>query len=159
MSDLRLGSRESLAHDATFAVLDLEFTGLDPVRDRVCEIAIARVRGGEVLDRWSTLVAPGVRMSIPSIRITGLTDSLLHEAPPFAEVADEVLARLAGAVPVSHNIPTGWGFLQREFHRLGRPLPPPDPAVDTLLWARRLFCFPRNNLVEVCQRLGLAGPG
>ena len=63
-----LGSRDCLARDATYAVLDLEFTGLDPAVDRVCEVAIARIVRGEVLDRWGTLVAPGVAMSIPAIR-------------------------------------------------------------------------------------------
>ena len=159
MTPIQLGSRESLARDATFAVLDLEFTGLDPGVDRVCEVAIARVQNGVVRDRWSSLVNPAVRMSIPSIRITGLTDSQLADAPRFADVADEVVARLEGAIPVSHNIPSDWGFLQREFQRLERPLPPPEPAIDTLLWSRRLFSFPRNNLAEVCLRLGIPGPG
>jgi DNA polymerase-3 subunit epsilon len=155
----QLGSRADLAHEAVFAVMDLEFTGLDPAVDRVCEVAIARVRGGVVLDRWSSLVRPGVPMSIPAIRITGLTDSQLADAPSFAEIADAIRDRLDGAVPVSHNVPSDWGFLQREFHRLDRPLPPAEPAIDTLLWSRRLFCFPRNNLTEVCERLGIPGPG
>jgi DNA polymerase III subunit epsilon len=156
---IQLGSRDSLARDATYAVLDLEFTGLDPAVDRVCEIAIARVQGDRVIDRWSSLVGSGQPMSIPAIRVTGLTDGALSGAPPFAAVADEVLERLAGAVPVSHNVPSDWGFLQREFARLDRPLPPAEPCIDTLLWSRRLFCFPKNNLAEVCQRLGIPGPG
>jgi DNA polymerase-3 subunit epsilon len=152
-------SVDARVRDACFAAIDLEFTGLDPRRDRVVEVAVVRLRKGEVEAEFSSLVRPECTMSAEAVRITGLSDSLLASAPSFADIAPRVLELLADAVLVSHNIPTDLGFLQRELERCGLPLAPPIPAVDTLLAARRLFGFPRNNLVEVAARLGVAPPG
>ena len=153
-----MASRGSVTHPARYAALDLEFTGLDPARDRICEVAVVVVADGAVVDEFSSLVRPECPMSPSAVSVTGLTDALLAGAPPFASVADALCDRLEGAVVVSHNIPTDLGFLQRELTRIGRPLPPLTPTLDTLLLARRLFHFPRNNLAAVCVHLGLEPP-
>lgn len=147
------------AAGATFVALDLEFTGLDPVRDRVVEVGAVRVGGDGVERELSTLVRPDRPMSAQAIAITGITDAQLAGAPTFAEIAPALREILEGAALVCHNVPTDLGFLQREFARTGAPLAPPDIAVDTLLFARRLFSFPRNHLPEVCARLGVDPPG
>jgi len=154
----RMASRGSETHPARYAALDLEFTGLDPSRDRICEVAVVVVEGGAVVDAFSSLVRPGVPMSPSAVSVTGLTDGLLDSAPPFEAVAEPLCERLQDAVIVSHNIPTDLGFLQRELTRIGRPLPPLTSTLDTLLLARRLFHFPRNNLAAVCAHLGVEAP-
>ncbi len=136
------------------AVLDLEMTGLDPESDRVCEVAVVRVDGTVVLAEIQALVNPGMRMSSAATRVTGITDAMLRGAPTFADVAGDVAELLEGAVIVSHNVTHDLEFLHREFDRAGRPLSPPI-AADTLLMARRLFAFPRNNLQAVCEPLGV----
>lgn len=147
------------ASESTFVALDLEFTGLDPARDRIVEIGLVRFRGDVVEREYSTLVRPDRPMSPSAVAVTGITDSQLAGAPAFAEIAGTLRHLLADAALVCHNVPTDTGFLQREFARIGQPLPPPDLAVDTLLLCRRLFSFPKNNLAEVCQRLGIDAPG
>ena len=42
------------------AFIDVESTGAHPVRDRITEIAILRVEDGVLVDRWESLVAPGI---------------------------------------------------------------------------------------------------
>jgi DNA polymerase III epsilon subunit family exonuclease len=139
------------------AVVDLEMTGLSPRDDRVCEVAVVRWRGG-VVDEWSTLVRPGVRMSATASRCHGLSDHDVAAAPLFSEVADELTERLHGCVFVAHNAPFDLGFLGREYAACGRSLPGLLP-LDTLLMARRLFAFPRNDLASACARLGVVPDG
>ena len=147
------------AADTCFVALDLEFTGLDPARDRIAEIGLVRFRGDVVEREDSTLIRSDRPMSAGAIAVTGITDSTLANAPLFAEIADTLRELLADAALVCHNVPTDIGFLQREFSRTGLPFPPPDVAIDTLLLCRRLFSFPKNNLAEVCTRLGIDVPG
>ncbi len=142
---------------APVAVIDLEMTGLSVERDRICEIAIVR-RDGEAVEEWSTLIAPGVSMSKSAMRCHGLSDADVADAPRLVEVAQRIESLLEGAIFVAHNAPFDLGFLQRAFASCGRELPA-VPVVDTLLMARRLFAFPRNDLRSACDRLGVTLEG
>lgn len=99
-----------------YAVVDVETTGGAVARgDRITEIGIVVVDGaGEVRDTYSSLVNPG--RPIPSFisRLTGITDELVRDAPPFAEVAAEVVERVSGRVFVAHNVGFDWGFVDHE---------------------------------------------
>jgi len=119
----------------TFAVLDLETTGLYPNQgSRVCEVGIVRMRGdGVVLDEYSTLVSPGLR--ITNDEYHGITDADVRHAPTFQQIAGDVLAYLSGAIVVSHNLDFNEGFLVAEFGRLGVPLQG-VPGLCTLVTAR-----------------------
>lgn len=139
-------------------VVDLEMTGLDLERDRICEVAAVRASGGEVLRSINTLVAPGVPMSEEAARVTGISDADLRGAPPFEQVAPELFDLLDGAVLVCHNVDTDLAFIQREVDLLEQQLEPPV-SLDTLWMARRLFAFPRNALYAVAEKLGVATQG
>lgn len=143
-------------HDVPLAVLDFEMTGLNPERDRVCEVAVVRgsVRQGEIAS-FQSLVRPRVKVSKGARKVHGLTDAVLARAPGFKRVAPELVRHLEGAVLVCHNVPFDVGFLHRELDDVGLPFAPPV-SLDTLLMARRLFAFRRNNLASVAESLGIA---
>lgn len=136
-------------------MLDFEMTGLDPERDRVCEVAVVRgsVDEGEI-STFQSLVRPRVKVSKSARKVHGLTDAVLARAPGFRRVAPELVRHLDGAVLVCHNVPFDVGFLHRELDDVGMPFAPPV-SLDTLLMARRLFAFKRNNLESVSRSLGL----
>ncbi|MFK7930498.1 MAG: exonuclease domain-containing protein [Myxococcota bacterium] len=136
------------------AVLDFEMTGLDPHRDRVCEVAVVR---GSLFDEpreFQSLVRPAVTVSKGARKVHGLTDQVLRRAPLFKRIAPELVEFLDGAVLICHNVPFDVGFLHRELDDVGVPFAPPV-SLDTLLMARRLFAFRRNNLASVCESLGV----
>lgn len=145
---------ERRVRDVPLAVLDLELTGLSPQADRICEVAVVRGQVGRVDGELQSLVRPRAPMSQGALACHGLTGSMLAGAPTFGEVAQDVVGMLEGAVVVAHNVPFDLGFLHRELEEAGLPLAPPV-TLDTLLMARRLFAFPKNNLGEVCEALGV----
>lgn len=149
--------RATRAREVPLAVLDLEMTGLDPDKDRVCEIAILRATGAEIHAELHSLVRPGRKLSAGARRVTGLTERDLADAPPFADVAEAVAGLLDGAVVLSHNVAHDLAFLHRAFQDAGVAWPPPMTA-DTLLMARRLFAFPKNDLRSVASALGVPAP-
>lgn len=140
--------------DVTFAVLDLELTGLDPDVDRIVEVGIVRGRRGGPVERWSTLVQPGVPMTPDAATITGLSDASLVGAPAWCAVADAVAARLDGAVIVGHR-----GELDHQF--LARALPGrvAAPSFDTWTMARSLLSLRSHALSAVCSALGVSQGG
>jgi DNA polymerase-3 subunit epsilon len=119
----------------TFAVLDLETTGLYPNQgSRVCEVGIVRMRGdGVVLDEYSTLVNPELRITNDDHH--GITDADVRQAPTFQQIAGDMLAYLAGAIVVSHNLDYEEKFLAAEFGRLGVPVSG-VPGLCTLVTSR-----------------------
>lgn len=141
--------------EVTWAVVDVETTGLSPRGgDRVCEIAVVRA-GPEGVLSLQTLVHPGRPISPEASLVNGITDEMVADAPPFAQVAPEVERRLRGAVFVSHNVPFDRGFLQAEFDACGRTFPP-EPSVDTVTLARLLLRLPSHRLEDVAARLGVS---
>ena len=101
-----------------YAVVDVETTGSRPWDgDRVTEFAAFVVRGGEVVERYETLINP--QRPIPPI-ITALTNiswAMVKDAPTFREVCGDVIRMLEGRVFVAHNAEFDWRFLLAEVER------------------------------------------
>lgn len=118
------------------AFLDLETTGGDPVRDRIIEIGLCMVDGGEEKEEWSSLVDPGRPIPTSVERITGIGDPLVSDAPSFAELSEALQERLRGRILVAHNARFDYAFLRQEFRRAGIAFQAPvlctvSPAAST----------------------------
>ena len=124
--------------ETTFVVVDLETTGGSHRDCAITEIGAVKVRGGEVLGEFQTLVNPA-RTIPPFIAVlTGITDAMVAGAPRLDEALPAFLAFARGAVLVAHNAPFDLGFLRAGCVQLGRPWPAPD-SVDTARLARRVL--------------------
>jgi DNA polymerase III subunit epsilon len=127
-----------LLEDATYAVIDLETTGLRPGSCGICEIGAVRVRRLEVEAEFETLVNPGLPIAPGAAAVTGLRDSQLRGAPRPAEAVQRFLDFAGDAVLVAHNARFDLAFLDRETERLtGSRIA--APVVDTVLLARTLL--------------------
>jgi DNA polymerase III epsilon subunit-like protein len=147
---------------ARFAVIDLETTGLDPSTDRVLEIAVVALDvtpwgGTTVTERWHTLVHPDT--PVRATHIHGITDDMVTAAPGFPTVVTELRRRLAGRVPVAHNLAFDAAFLDTECQRHGLPAPRLEPSGVCTLRLVRAHLPGRAGLVAACRRLGLPHPG
>ncbi len=139
--------------EAPLALVDLEMTGLDVARDRVVEICIERVVGNRRVGLFSTLVNPGERVGGAS-HVHGIDAAEVAGAPPFAAVADQVLAALQGSILVAHAAAWDVGFLAAECRRAGLALEV-DHWLDTLVLARRAFAFHSYSLDALCRELAI----
>lgn len=137
----------------TLAFLDVETTGLSPwFGDRICEIAILRCQGEEILGSFDTLINPERSISPGAARVNGLSDAQVADAPHFAEVTGQVMPLLMDAIIVCHNAPFDLGFVSSELNRLSQDLPPVD-VIDTLELARTYFDFDSNSLQSIADHL------
>jgi len=122
----------------TFVVVDLETTGGASTSDAITEIGAVKVRGGEILGEFATLVDPGVSITPFITVLTGITDRMVAAAPSIASVLPSFLEFATGAVLVAHNAPFDIGFLKAACHDQGRAWPNPA-VVDTAVLARRIL--------------------
>lgn len=144
-------SKQSQLSSHTFTYLDVETTGLSPwFGDRICEIAVVRCEGDQVVDSFDSLLNPGRPISPGAARVNGLKDSDLEQAPQFSAVAEQVMTLVKGAVIVCHNVPFDLGFLSNELMRLNEQLPT-VLTLDTLEIAREFFDFDSNSLQSIAH--------
>jgi DNA polymerase-3 subunit epsilon len=140
--------------DAPLAIVDLETTGAHPSWDRVTEIAVVEVEGGEAVSEWSTLVNPGTSIPPAIQALTGITNAMVADAPSFDDLAPGLYERLAGRVFVAHNARFDYGFLKREFERAGLRFQ--ARTLCTVKLSRRLYPGRgRHNLDSLIERHGL----
>jgi DNA polymerase-3 subunit epsilon len=123
--------------DQEYVVVDIETTGGRAVHHRVTEIGAVRVRGGEVVAKYSTLLNPERRIPGNITRLTGISDAMVADAPKFAEVADAFRDFVGNAVFVAHSAPFDYGFLREEFARIGEDFR--RPTLCTVVAMRKLF--------------------
>lgn len=120
---------------STFVVVDLETTGGSPVDAGITEIGAVKVRAGEVIGEFQTLVNPGVAIPPFITALTGISDSTVAGAPSLSGVFPSFLEFIAGATLVAHNAAYDVGFLKGAAAVLEQEWPEPR-VVDTVRMAR-----------------------
>ena len=141
--------------EISFAVVDVETTGTRSTRgDRITEIAIARVRTGEITDVYSQLVNPERLIPAHITALTQITWAMVRDQPPFRMVSDHVTERLAGHVFTAHNAAFDWRFVSDELSRGGLRLA--GPRLCTVRLSRLLLPqLARRSLDHVTRYFGI----
>jgi DNA polymerase III epsilon subunit family exonuclease len=144
-----------LIDDCAFAVVDVETTGMRAVGgDRITEIAVAVVHGRRREIVFDSLVNPERPIPRAVRAITNITNEMVRYAPRFSEVAERLLAALAGRVFVAHNARFDWNFVSAELRR-SRDLTLDGTRFCTVRLARRLVKGVRScGLDNLCRFFG-----
>lgn len=138
--------------DIAFAVVDVETTGTQAAGgDRITEIAIVRVEGGEVGAVYTQLVNPERPIPPYITALTRISWDMVRDQPPFRVVAPEIVSRLSGAVFTAHNASFDWRFVSEELRR-GVGLELSGPRLCTVKLAKALLPdLPRRSLDHVTR--------
>ncbi len=139
------GTFDEIGHplsEATFVVLDLETTGASPSMGAgITEIGAVKVRGGQILGEFQTLINPGGSIPAFITVLTGITDAMVITAPSIEEAFPtflEFLGSESETILVAHNAPFDLGFLKAAA-RKQRYEWPHYRVVDTARLARHLL--------------------
>lgn len=103
----------------TFTLVDLETTGSIPEKDRIIDIAVLVYSEKGLEEEYSSLINPGFPIPYRITRLTGITNKMVKDAPPFGEVAKKVMEITEGRIFVAHNVQFDYFFLKRELKRAG----------------------------------------
>jgi DNA polymerase III subunit epsilon len=138
--------------EVTFVVLDLETTGGSPTACAITEVGAVKVRGGELLGTFQTLVNPGVPIPHEITYLTGITHAMVVPAPRIDAVLSPFVGFVGDAVIVGHNVRFDLAFLAAAMDHHGWPRFA-NVVVDTCSLARRLV----RDEVPNCKLGTLAG--
>jgi DNA polymerase-3 subunit epsilon len=124
-----------------YVILDIETTGGKFNEEGITEIAIYRYDGHTIVDQFISLVNPEKPIQEFVVKLTGINNKMLKNAPKFYEVAKRIIEITSDCILVAHNTSFDYRILSTEFDRLG-------------------YDFNRNTLctVELSQKLILDQP-
>ncbi|OHD23996.1 MAG: hypothetical protein A2086_01910 [Spirochaetes bacterium GWD1_27_9] len=143
-----------------FVFFDVETTGLYPLAgERVVEIAMLKVSGGEIIDKLEIMLNPEISMPPEVTAINHITDDMLKDCPVFTkELAEKILKFIDNYILVAHNAAFDLGFLSTEFGRQ-EILFDKWNAIDTLKIAVHLFPGQKNRLESLMKRYNITQVG
>ena len=102
-----------------YVILDIETTGGKFNEEGITEIAIYKFDGHEVIDQFISLVNPEKPIQEFVVRLTGINNKMLRNAPKFYEIAKRVVEITKDCILVAHNATFDYRILKTEFERLG----------------------------------------
>jgi DNA polymerase-3 subunit epsilon len=154
-TDAQLPAPSTPWRQATYSVIDLETTGLDPASDEIISYATVTVAEGRVslADARYQLISPCRMPGAETIRIHGLRESDLADAPPLSEALDGLLEAITGRALVAHVAAVERSFLGAALASHGLELR--NPIVDTAALALRLSRR-RRELPSLREPIGLS---
>lgn len=138
----------------TYCVFDLETTGFNPKVEKITEIAVCKVRNGEIIDEFTTFVNPEKPIPKTVQELTHITDEMVKDAPKIYEVLPEFLEFTKDSILVAHNAKFDVSFIKHFADEQKLEFKP--SVMDTLTIARELYpTFENHKLGTIAQNLGV----
>ncbi len=131
--------------ETDFVVFDLETTGAKAPPCRITEIGAYRVKNGKITDEYQTLVNPETSIPLFIAQLTGITDSMVKNAPTFGEIAADFLNFIGDSVLVAHNAHFDMHFLNHEIGRIHTDYRVRNPSLCTVRLSRKLLPNVENH--------------
>ena len=154
-----LSSSEQPKAFRNYVVLDLETTSGDSRTTGIVEIGAVKVRDGQIVEEFGTLVNPEIPITQGAFEVHGISDNDVKDQPTFQELLPDFLAFIGDDLLVAHN---GFGFDFPILWRLYREATGellPNRRFDTLPLARRLFPGQKNGVDGLMERFGIEDLG
>ncbi|MBI2572814.1 3'-5' exonuclease [Candidatus Woesearchaeota archaeon] len=137
-----------------YTVVDIETTGLSKNFHRITEIAAAKIRNGQIVDSYQTLINPQTPIPAFITQLTGINNKMVQNAPTISNVIPAFTDFLGKDVFVAHNAAFDFGFLEHNSRMHGFELQ--NSRVCTRKLANRLFPeLPRKRLSDLCSHLNI----
>ncbi len=133
-----------------YVALDIETTGLNPAVDRIIEVGMARVEDGQITEKYSTLVYPGISVSERITELTGIHNEELDGKPRIEDIIGDITQFIGDWPILGHNVIFDFSFLKKAAVNNGLAIN--DDGIDTLKLARRLLPEAEHkSLSYLCQ--------
>ncbi len=123
--------------DDTFVVFDIETTGFSATANNIIEIGAVKISGGKIVDTFSAFVNPKEEIPYRIVKLTGITDEIVADAPFISEVLPDFLDFAQDSVLVAHNAGFDMSFVIQKGENLG--IHKDYTYVDTLGMSRVLL--------------------
>lgn len=144
----------------TFVCIDCETTGLDPVQDRIIEVAIVRFNMTTVFEEFETLVNPICIIPESSIQIHHITQDMVLNSPTIDRVIPHLLQIINNHIIIGHGVKFDIDLIINAAERSGISCSlRNNPYLDTLRMARLYGESPTNSLENLRRHFNIQPEG
>ena len=140
--------------DDEFIVFDIETTGLSSRNDKITEIGAVKIKDGEIVDNYSSLINPERDIPEKIIKMTGITDEMVKDKPTVETILPEFLKFIGDRPVVAHNADFDIAFIRENMKRIDKAFT--NTTIDTLNLSRVLLPdLKRHRLNIVAKELNI----
>lgn len=137
-----------------YSIVDIEATGGNSKIGRITEVAVYLFDGEKIVEEFTSLVNPQMKIPPYVQRLTGINNKMAAEAPPFSEIAQTIDEITKNSCFVAHNVKFDYSFFQMEFEAIGMEYK--RERLCTLQLSERLLPdVPAYGLGKLCKSLGI----
>lgn len=141
--------------DTEYVVFDLETTGTDVLICGITEIGAVKIRGGKIVEHFTTLVKPDYPISQFITDLTGIDEEMVKDAPRISEVIPDFMKFIEKAVLIAHNAPFDMKFITRFANADDYEIK--NDVIDTLVLSRKVLPPQKKyDLHSVADYFGIA---
>lgn len=138
-----------------YVVFDLETTGLDVMNNGITEIGAVKIIDGKVAEQFTTLIKPDYKITEEIVKITGITEEMVKDAPKISTVIPDFMKFIQGATLVAHNADFDMSFIKRFAN--AEEYEVKNKVMDSVALARETLPFLRkHDLHTVADHFGIA---
>jgi len=138
-----------------FAIVDIETTGGQPSANAITEIAVYITDGKKILEHFETLVNPEIPIPVYIQSFTGISQSMVDNAPTFNQIAPSLLEILNGKIFVAHNVNFDYSFIKNQFEIAGYQYN--APKLCTIRLSRKIIPDKASYaLGNLCASVGIS---
>jgi len=136
-----------------YTVVDIETTG-GSHGNRITEIAAVKTDGKQVLDSYETLINPEVFIPKSITLLTGITNTMVQDAPKFEDIANQFFDFLGDTTFIAHNVSFDYGIIKNHFEDLAMTFN--MKKLCTVRLSRGIIPgYPSYSLGKICPQLGI----
>lgn len=137
-----------------YAIIDIETSGGNHKTGKITEVAIYKHDGVQIIEEYTTLINPQMRIDWYVKKLTGITDEMVASAPKFHEVAKNIIEITRGCIFIAHNVDFDYGFIREEFKSLGYNYK--RKKLCTVKLSRKLIPGMQSySLGKLCEEIGI----
>lgn len=135
---------------------DTETSGAYPIESEIIELGAVKWFKGEVIGKFQTLLKPAKPLQADNIRIHGITNEMVTDAPLMSTKINEFCEFIDGSILMAHHAPFDLGFLTLDIERAGLMFPN-NVHLCTSLLSRALLPTTNHKLQTLIKELHLEG--
>lgn len=151
-----LKQRNNIENSNIFVAIDVETTGLSPIKNELIEVSAIRYNGNEKIDTFSTLIKPKERIPYYITNITGITNEMVENSPKVSEVMEKLVEFIGNSPIVAHNANFDYSFIQNYSENSFSN----NKLIDTVQIGRALYPeLPNHKLGTIAHHIGIKEDG
>lgn len=144
---------------SSYAVVDIETTGLNPVKNEIIELSALKICDNKVVDRFTTLIKPNGKIPSFITGLTGISNEMVKDAKPIESILADFCSFVGNSVILGHNVSFDMRFIKENCKRhLDKEFA--NSTIDTLKISRKLLPNIKNHkLSTLADHYGISSEG